>query len=129
MYHQLSKNLLSEIAQTILSLQILLSLKSWAISKNPLEFQKLHKEFIKDKKEFICRFTCSAEKLSNPCGYDLALALCKQTLDHAKISICDVKAKGSWTVLHQACMYREPVVLKVLIEIAGDNMDVTYYKK
>lgn len=110
-YHYFAKNMNADIARHILSLQI-------RESGIDLEtFETSLKDACKHPGEFMTFVEESLAKF----GYNLTFALCKQSLNQAKLSICDIKDKESGVLLHYVGI-RNPMLVKTFLELAGDKV-------
>jgi len=113
-YYLAHEVLLPEITQQIFCLQ----LKVCGIDLAQLSLEI--KQSCKDPDIFVKLITALIES----CGYNLATELCKQFFTYAKISICDIKDKknGKKTALHYAASKDNIEIVKLLLDLAGDNV-------
>lgn len=110
-YHQLSDALSKDVAQHIFSLQL---------NANDIDFASLPIVITQPSSPFS--LMRSIRTLIDSYGYDLAVAVFKRSLAQSKISICDIRDKNNWIILHQAIHHMEDNVVKLILEALDDQI-------
>ena len=109
-YHQLSQLLLPEIARHIFSFHL-----------GGIDLKKLPREIEESCKDSWELALC-INKLLPSCGDNLSVELFKKYFPHKKISICDIKRKLKYTVLHYAAGCNSIRCIKLSLDIADTNV-------
>ncbi len=110
-YHHLSEFLVGDIVQLIFSFHLDL---------NGIDYVKLP-ALIKESCQEPYSFVQSVNTLLKSDSPTLATEIFERGLHHLKVSICDIKARNNWTVLHEASFAGHLEVVKIILHITGDK--------
>lgn len=110
-YHHLSELLLPELMPLIFSLHLYAS---------DIDYKNLP-TLIEKSCESPKSFVDSVDIFLKSGHYTLVAEIFERSFAHTKVSICDIKDKYNWTVLHQAVACNHPNIVKIILNIAGDK--------
>jgi hypothetical protein len=110
-YHHLSKLLLPEL------MPLIFSQHCYASGIDYADLPALIKKSCESPLSFIQSIKTLLES-----GNDVfATEIFERGFAHTQVSICDIKDRDNWTVLHRASSCEYPNVVKIILHIAGDK--------